>query len=440
MKRISTFFTSAILALTLCLGFTAAHAQNGYKTKQVIIASSGQFGNPNNYVRIGSYNPDTKAYTVFDSVHSTSTRSILIDGKFAYLTADTLLLKYDIDNYKRVAKESTSGLNMPGGYLAAYKTYILSTRGFGASNNYLVAYNKSDLKQAFAIGGISDQASGILVVGDTAYVGVSGAYNKDTGYLAVIDLVNMQLKREIMLGTMGAQIGKIFTDGTNIYTVNNKRSSISTYNIATGTVSHKVFHAAGSSANGIALSNGRIYTDFGYAGIGAYDITSGDFTESAIVDYMDIEGVSNFKRSVAGAAYDSINKHFYVTSTNYSDTGAAYIFDIQGNKIDSFATGVSPEAIAVDYRSTVGINQLTRNLISVNAYPNPAKNTLNIAVNGQSNAQIMITDISGKTRIQQNVKHANNSIQLDINTLPQGMYILNVSTESGNGFTKFIKQ
>ncbi|MGZ5305041.1 MAG: T9SS type A sorting domain-containing protein, partial [Bacteroidia bacterium] len=78
--------------------------------------------------------------------------------------------------------------------------------------------------------------------------------------------------------------------------------------------------------------------------------------------------------------------------------------------------------------------------ISVISYPNPSKNTLNIAVNGQSNAQFMITDISGKTRIQQNVKHANNSIQLDINTLPQGMYILNVSTESGNGFTKFIKQ
>jgi hypothetical protein len=441
MKRISTLITRSFFIIVICLSFTVLHAQSGFKTKQVIIASGGKFGDPNNYVRIGSFNPDTKIYTVFDSVHSTSTRSILIDGKYAYITADTLLLKYDIDNYTRVAKGSSTGLNTPGGYLAQYNDYILATRAFGATQSYLVAYNKSDLKEAFAITGISDQASGIAVVGDTAYVGVSGVYNKDSGYIAVVDLKNRQWKREILLDTMGAQIGKIFTDGTNIYTVNSKRSVVTIYNIATGNISHHVFYKSQyGSGNGIAFNDNKVYTDFGYLGIGSYNVENGNISNSFVVNYNDIPGFNTFSNFVAGAALDTINNLFYVTTTDYASAGTTYVFDMNGNAVDTFAVGISPEAIAIDYRSPLGIKETNTQILTINAYPNPVKNALHIVTANLVNVQITITDISGKTLLAKTAENNSSVTEIDVQSLPAGMYIINLRYAAGNGFAKFIKQ
>ncbi|RYZ94291.1 MAG: T9SS type A sorting domain-containing protein, partial [Sphingobacteriaceae bacterium] len=409
------------------------------KTKQVIIVSGGNFSDPNNYVRVGSYNPVNKVYTAFDSVRAKSTRSVLIDGKYAYVTADTLMLKYDIDNYTRVAIDTTSGLNTPGGYLAQYGNYILATRGFGTKGNYLTAYNKSDLKQAFNIAGIADQASGIVVVGDTAYVGVAGAYNKDSGSIAVINLKTMQFKREIMLDSMGAQINRIFTDGTNIYTVNTKRNIITTYNITTGSLHHHSYSTSQyGNGNGVEFNRNKIYTDFSFLGIGAFDVTTNNTSSSMAIDYNKIPGFNTFSNYISGAALDTLNQQFYITATNFVNTGETYVFNMNGDILDTFNVGVSSEAIAMDYRSTVSISNPQNQLINISAYPNPAKNTLTISTKGLNNASVQIIDLGGKTVLFQNLETAVQTF--NIQQLPAGMYIFNLKSDEGFGVKKFIKQ
>ncbi len=437
MNRIATLLLQAVFALVLLLPFPTATAQS-FKTNQVIVASGGQFGNPNNYVRIGAYNPNTKVYTVFDSIRAASTKTVITDGKFTYLTADTLLVKYDIDNHTRMAvtPKSTTGLS----YLATYKNYVIATRGYGAGSDFVKVYNNTDLTEAFTITGISDQAAGIVVVGDTAYVAVAGPYNKDTGTIAVIDLVNMQLKREIMLDTLGAQIGRIFTDGTNVYAVNSKRNVITTYNVATCALTHKIGYNSYPSGFGVGLDDNKVFMDFGYSGIGYYDIEGDAFSQQLLVNYNKIPGISTFSNFISGAAIDTLNNLFYVSATNYASTGETYIFNTMGEMIDTFAVGVSPEAIAVDYRSTVGIQKSSsKGNLLVNAYPNPAKNTLYIGAENLTNAIITVTDISGKVVMQQNVE--NNPItQINIQHLPAGLYIINVKADQANGVQKFIKQ
>lgn len=434
-----TSLSKVLPALVICFGFTKIHAQTT-ETKQVIVATSGKFGDPDNYVRIGAYNPLTKVYTIFDSVRTTSVRSILVEENTAYVAADTLILKYDLETNTRIAMDTTSGLNAPGGYLALYNDYILATRGYGATQNYLIGYNKSDLKQAFVIGGISDQAAGITVYGDTAYVGVAGQFFSKTGAIAVIDLKNRQFKREINLDTLGAGINKVYSDENNVYTINSKYSVITTYNITTGAIQHKPGFTAGSSGSAVDFYNNMLYTDFGYAGIGSYNLSKDSAQAGLLINYNKIPGVSTFTNTVSAAAYDRVNGNFYVAATDYAASGETYVFDGNGNITDTFSVGIAPEAIAMHYIYTVGGIEDKTNKLQLSTYPNPAQNTLHITAAESGNAFISITSLCGKVVLQQSTQGNLTNVKINISTLPQGMYILNITTEKGSGFTKFIKQ
>lgn len=70
---------------------------------------------------------------------------------------------------------------------------------------------------------------------------------------------------------------------------------------------------------------------------------------------------------------------------------------------------------------------------SMNAYPNPAQNTINI--NASNTVQISIIDAMGKTVKSQQIEVGHNSI--DISSLSKGIYILQ---NRGGDNTKFIKE
>lgn len=74
---------------------------------------------------------------------------------------------------------------------------------------------------------------------------------------------------------------------------------------------------------------------------------------------------------------------------------------------------------------------------SYNIFPNPVSNILNIQINTKDNADynLFITDITGK-QVSQNLKNVN---FIDVQSLEQGLYFLNIKTDAGLFTHKFTK-
>ena len=82
---------------------------------------------------------------------------------------------------------------------------------------------------------------------------------------------------------------------------------------------------------------------------------------------------------------------------------------------------------------------LNNNGTSISIYPNPAKNTLNVAADDLSINCITICDATGKSVMEYRPSASGKVYAMDISALKQGFYIVSIST--GNGITarKLIK-
>lgn len=74
---------------------------------------------------------------------------------------------------------------------------------------------------------------------------------------------------------------------------------------------------------------------------------------------------------------------------------------------------------------------------SITAYPNPTSGTLNIA--GESINQVVVCDLLGKQIAVSNYSTEDN-VNLDINSLTAGVYILKVANDKGMSVIKIVKQ
>ncbi|MBV8252291.1 MAG: T9SS type A sorting domain-containing protein [Chitinophaga sp.] len=77
---------------------------------------------------------------------------------------------------------------------------------------------------------------------------------------------------------------------------------------------------------------------------------------------------------------------------------------------------------------------------SVQAFPNPANNVLNINLTGyKGKSEVDITDLNGRVVVRRLVN--NNSTQVDVSTLAPGIYVISVKNKDGKvSMTKFVKQ
>ncbi|WP_417368614.1 T9SS type A sorting domain-containing protein [Gelidibacter japonicus] len=76
---------------------------------------------------------------------------------------------------------------------------------------------------------------------------------------------------------------------------------------------------------------------------------------------------------------------------------------------------------------TMGLNDLS-NSNFVTLYPNPAKNTLNIKLKDQIDAQASLYDVNGRLILEQKLQAINTP--LNIESLQSGMYVLKIATEN----------
>ncbi|MEO5642186.1 MAG: T9SS type A sorting domain-containing protein [Bacteroidia bacterium] len=82
------------------------------------------------------------------------------------------------------------------------------------------------------------------------------------------------------------------------------------------------------------------------------------------------------------------------------------------------------------------VNEISTNDVSV--FPNPASSSVEIKFSKESNATFTLTDLAGKVVFTG--KSQGRSARIDVSTLPQGVYLLNVVTEEGTSTHKVMVQ
>lgn len=89
--------------------------------------------------------------------------------------------------------------------------------------------------------------------------------------------------------------------------------------------------------------------------------------------------------------------------------------------------------------SGTAVNTVNRQILDFTLFPNPVLNSLRLETKDLNVKNIFVTDLSGRTLISKAVNF-NSTMELDITTLPSGMYFLKLDTDKGIAASKFIKQ
>jgi hypothetical protein len=121
--------------------------------------------------------------------------------------------------------------------------------------------------------------------------------------------------------------------------------------------------------------------------------------------------------------------HTYTSTGTFQVTLHTYLCNKKANETQS---------VVID--SITGISDRSDVSLQVEAYPNPAKDKLNVNINEAQNSEftIQIIDVVGN-RVFQEVISATHH-QINLNQLPKGIYLLQVSNKERQFVKKFVKQ
>jgi len=306
---------------------------------EVIVASGGIFepdSTNNSPATMGTYDPFDATYQVFDTIDVESTQGVEVDYNYAYAALEDSVIKYDLQTYERVNAVAISGIKQ----IELIGDQLFVSKFNFAGNPLTEVFSKQTLNSEIKVNAISESAGGAVTINDTAYIahniGKQNAFNDSLGKLAVIDLNTRQFVRNIDLGMNGAGINQLYAYGSNVYGVCDDSGQLLEYNPSTNNHQFTDLNVSG----GTALEEGILYANYHNTGIGAYNIDEDAFIDTALVE-------GNF----AALAFDRRNEHFFATNTDFSTFGAGLRYNYNGQLLDSFSTAISPEGIAISYRS-----------------------------------------------------------------------------------------
>ncbi|MCB0501843.1 MAG: T9SS type A sorting domain-containing protein [Bacteroidetes bacterium] len=340
MTKYFTFF------FTFCC-FQFSFAQDDIN--QLIIANGGQFGNPMEQTNLASFDPIAGTYTVFDTLPVNAVQHIIIEGDYAYVAAQNVIAKYDLDTYERVAMIDFPGTSTH--QLAIYEDQLLATNFYGQTNNNLYIFDKGDLSIIDTIHEITSSGGTMVIVNDQLYVGQNekgntdacapfGCYNDTMGYLAQVDLTTNQWVQNISLNNNGNEVGRLVADDSKIYSLNEVSNTITTYVISNSqsmTQPTGVEINTSRYRNEALLIDGKIVALF-EDGIGALSVDLDTF-------------IAIINTPVTAFAFDYINDEFYVTATDFFSYNNGYSFEGNGTYQYDFPVGIAPEAIGIHFNN-----------------------------------------------------------------------------------------
>jgi len=337
IKFYKKIFLTIVLIAYAIIGFSQIEFD------KTIIVNGGHYANEEEHVSVAYYNALTDDYQVFDSIYTQSTQDVFVDGDYAFVCAQDSLIKYDLNSYSRVAAVELSALKN----IAVYNEKLIVTFQYPVTTESVKILDKNDLSEITTIE-LSGEASGIAIANDSAYIAIPGAWGTEEGKVAVVDLEDNTLAREINFGSDAKGLKEVFINGSTLYTVNthfcdytNNIFSISEYDIYSGEITTKMFSGDyyGFYGNSV-LAEGYLFIPVSMS-VARYDIAN---------DVMDFNFIDIVPASVC---YESIDQNLHITTSNFVDYGELHFFHIDGEEFGEMVdVGVSPEAIALHYNYT----------------------------------------------------------------------------------------
>lgn len=158
--------------------------------------------------------------------------------------------------------------------------------------------------------------------------------------------------------------------------------------------------------------------------------------------------VGNF---IAGTGSQTINANKAVTHTDTGNTQKTWTFTWTSPTTNQGLVTFYAVANATNSNGNITGDQVVTTSASFNVlsnesfelaafklFPNPTSNLINIELpEGFTEANALVVDVMGKTIVNQLITETNTIINIE--NLPAGTYILNLSTEEGSATKTFVK-
>lgn len=94
-------------------------------------------------------------------------------------------------------------------------------------------------------------------------------------------------------------------------------------------------------------------------------------------------------------------------------------------------TGTGASSIGLNAVDVTQVNITELNTVEGSAYPNPAREAVTVSIDASGSANLIVSDISGKLVFNDKITLVNGETTVDISSLESGVYIFNVTLETG---------
>ncbi|MBK8226483.1 MAG: T9SS type A sorting domain-containing protein [Flavobacteriales bacterium] len=411
---------------------TAANAQQ--YVHQVVLLNEGWFDYVNQVVvlppSLGSYDPATGQYTEVAVIpNARFGNDVKVEDEIVFVSADTMLLKYDANTFALLDMEVVRGIRRIG----IWNDQLVITRGeFGGLPHYVEVRDKGSLDLLYTIDAaeIPYHAEAVEIVGDQAFVSLPNGFDWPNymNLVAVIDLASQSYEGVIDLGPDGDNPEHLMSWNGGLYAFNNKDytgSSISRIDPVASALISTINVANNSGCGTSAAAADKIYyLEYAVDQIARYDLVN-DQVQDTLTNGL----------SAYGIASDPINGVLYVTTTDFTSTGTLYVMEPDGNVLSDEAVGVSAGKMALDIRLTTGVSHAVAPVLTV--FPNPAEDRVFIGLPGMASPMgLEVVDAMGRAVLRERLS-SNGTLQLDVSSLAPGSYAVKLE---GGSYSRFTKQ
>jgi hypothetical protein len=333
MRRIAFFL--------LALALQQAAAQT--PVKRIFTGSGGvfEFAPPYaDYVTAGYYDPDRQTFQTTDTVRTQSVQYALANGEDVFLLAQDSVIRYSGWNGKRLASGFFEGGSPQTAVADAQHLFV--GKWYGTADSFLHVFNRGDLSRTQVIGGLTREVKGLLVMGDTLWISQNlpgsvdacppfGCFSDSIGQLGIYRISTGSFLGVFDLDSC-AGIAQLYEHQGQIIAVCTAAEAVAL--ISPSDLQTEVHLLSGDVGKGLGLKNDELFLNFNGSpavfDLAALSLSAGNLSP---ISYP------------AAAAADLNSGRYFQTLTDYSSFGRCYVAEA-GSLIDSFDTGVSPEAIA----------------------------------------------------------------------------------------------
>lgn len=313
---------------------------------------------------VGVYSPETSEFTTvatFPEANFT-TNIIIVDG-YAYVGADTKIVKININTYYVEAEVEVQGVR----HLAYNDGLIYMTRGdvdpetwasveFDSYFMWFDAESLAYVGEMPAEEGMGYATEGITVKDGRVYVAINNgfAWAQEVGILGVYE-AESEAYEQYDLGENGKNPAHVKVTDNEVVLVNNtdwsgtslSRVEIPALGASEASVNTTMVEGVSAGCNAAAVIGDEMLFQIG---------SEMGMRKASVNDLSPVDGVwGPASNEYYRMAVDSISGNIYATVTNFFDEGAVHILDAEGNLVSTFETGSIPGGIAFDQREIVSV-------------------------------------------------------------------------------------